>query len=85
MDDIRTLLNTKKINQFQYRAYLRFGSDEGRKFLADMIHTYAMEQPISFNADAGFAYQIGRLSTWRDMQNAVDDADEEIKKSIEGN
>jgi hypothetical protein len=79
MEDIKALLNLKKINQYQYRAYLRFGSDEGKRFLADMIHTYCMEQPVSFSGETGFAWQAGRLSIWRDMQNAVDDVDEQLR------
>lgn len=82
MDDIRTLLNLKKINKFQYLAYLRFGSDEGKKFISDMMKAYCMELPVSFDGESGFAWQAGRLSIWRDMQNAIDDVDDELKSGV---
>ena len=82
MEDIRILLNQKRIELFQYKAYLRFGSDEGRKFLTEMIHAYCMELPVSFDGETGFSWQAGRLSIWREMQFAIDDVDKELKKGV---
>jgi hypothetical protein len=80
MSTLEQLLTAKNpITQFDYKTYQIFSSEAGAKYLREMLHTYAMEDPQTMSSTA-MVWLDGRRSVWRDLQSSMD----KVKHLLDG-
>jgi len=77
LDDLLTAENP--ITQFDYKTYQIFSSEGGDRYLKEMLHTYAMEDPQNMTSTA-MVWLDGRRSVWRDLQSSMD----KVKHLLDG-
>ena len=66
------LLKLKKINDFEYKAYLLFYlNDQGAQFIKNAFEGVSMEEPMSLDSECAFSWMDGRRSIWRDIKIAI--------------
>ena len=71
LETLNQLLKEKVIDKFLYDTYLLFELDpKGKAYLKDMITDSCMESARAFTG-AAFAWQDGRRSVWRMIQQHI--------------
>lgn len=70
-DRLIHLLNSKRINPFEYDSYLMFElSDLGRNYLKNALDSVVLEEPMQCKKD-NVMYIDGRRSVWREIKIAI--------------
>lgn len=70
LSKLNKLLCDKKIGKEQYDLFLLFTQKQGADFLKNQLLRMAMEESPTAT-DPGFAWNDGRRSAWRDIQNTI--------------
>jgi len=79
-DKLIHLLNSNRIDQFEYDSYLMFEvGDLGRNYLKNSLEAVALEAPLKCSKD-NVMWVDGRRSVWRDIKIAIN----KINSLLEG-